>query len=47
MVTATADALVSFRSGLYDTFVSWRDALFELQSLTLDVVEGDDRWRTR
>ncbi len=27
---ATADALVSFRSGLYDAFSSWADALFEL-----------------
>ncbi|MGC8626970.1 MAG: hypothetical protein ACP5VR_05320 [Acidimicrobiales bacterium] len=31
----TADALVSFRSGLYDAFGSWADALFELADALL------------
>ena len=32
---ATADALASFRSGLYDAFGSWADALFELSDALL------------
>ncbi|MDA8316198.1 MAG: transposase [Actinomycetota bacterium] len=35
MVTATADALISFRSGLYEAFFSWPDALFELSDALL------------
>ena len=35
MVSATADALVSFRSGLYEAFSSWPDALFELSDALL------------